>query len=342
MPGQNSPNHFMFIQRGQTLSGIAAKYPGVRSQAQIQAKVRELVRINPHIKNPDRIYAGRLLNLGNASGLEVTPFATDLLQMEELFQQDPVLTDQMLDHWESIQVVSQVGAPVPTGLHLVPTPTGLAYKAAKAARATGVEAAKARFGNLVKVSPHVWRTAEGKLMGGIRNQVRYLKQTNGALGLVPNGARAFGQGTKVFVVSPDSSGGFSAFSKTVKTGKSLSKNVLQPAKTALRVIDFGVSGYNVYKDWGTSAQNRTLVMESIKTAVPFFTGAIKLEVAGSVCAVLTVTTGAGGVACFLTVYLATSVAESAGTEVLGDLTYRLGSGIYTKLYESSSPTVIGN
>jgi len=183
---------------------------------------------------------------------------------------------------------------------------------------------------------------EGKLFTGIRNNVRYLKQSNGAIGLVPSGSRAFGSGAKVFVVAPDSTGGFSAFSKTVKAGKSFSKNVLQPAKTALRVIDLGMSGYNVYRDWGTAAQNRTLVHESVKTAASLASGTLKTGFASGVCAVLTVTTGAGGVVCFLTVYVVASVGESALTEYVGDKIYEKGSKYYIQVFESDSATVIGN
>jgi hypothetical protein len=337
MAGQNSPNQFTIIQRGQTLSGIAASFPGVRSQQQIHAKVRELVRINPHITNPDRIYAGKVLNLGSTSGLQVTPFAADLLEMERIFNQDPALTDRLLENWETALVLDRVGVTPAPGKSLLPSKGGLAYKALKTAREAGVKAATGKFGNLVKVSPHVWRSAEGALVNNIRENIRYLKQSNGALGLVPSGSRAFQQGSKVFVVSPGPSGGFSAFSDTVKSGKNFSKNFLQPAKKALKVIDLGMSGYNIYRDWGTADQNRTILKESVKTAFSAVSKSYKSAAAVGVCTLLTVTTGAGGVVCFVSVYLVSSVVESAILDAGSDYVYELGGEYYHQVYQSSAP-----
>ncbi len=324
----------MFVQRGDTLSGIASRFPGVYSQSQIQNKVREILAINPHIKNPNRIYPGALLNLGSNRGVGSVPYESDMLEMQRILGEDPVLTDRLLDNWETVDTLTEIGAPA------VLNPLKPAYKFGKAALTTAKEAAKGRFKNLLDVSPHAWREVEGSLVRGVRDQVRYLRSTDGTLGLIPKGTRAFSNGSKVFVVNPAQGSGFREFSAKVAAGKSFSKKILDPAKKAARVIDLGVSGYNIYQDWGTSQQNRTIVKEGLKTATSLALGTSKIAASTGVCTLLTVSTGVGGVVCFVTVYLVFSYAESEIVDLAGDKLYEGGNHLYYKVYESNSPQVI--
>jgi hypothetical protein len=334
------PHGFYYIQSGDSLWSIARNHFGLQSDSQISECVQSLLRLNPHIREPDRIFPGRILHLGNSSGfLSDVPAEGDLLDMERELSQDPSESGLILDNWEVFQTAAETGASPPPENGLV---LNHLKKLGKSALKTAEKITDGKFGPL-GVSPHQWRAMEGEIVHGLNSQVRYLKNANGTLGHIPKDSRAFSMNGKVFIVKPDASGGFARFSSRVKIGKSVAKNILKPAGKAIKVIDWGVSGYNVYRDWGTPEQNRTLNRETIKTGVGLVSSSLKIGAATGVCTVLTFTTGPGGVACFITVYLAASYAESAIVDSGSDWIYDHGTGFYEKVYESDfSHAIIGN
>ncbi|MBY0371017.1 LysM peptidoglycan-binding domain-containing protein [bacterium] len=334
---QRSPNQFYFVERGDSLWKIAKHVYGVSDNGSIARKVQGLIHLNPHIRNPDKIHPGQVLNLGNATGFTAERItATEMQEIERILNEDRFEVPAMLDHWNPIMAAAPVGADVPD--------SGLWKKVGKAtvksALKTGEKAAKGDFANLLKVSPYTWRKVEAELVDGLRNRVRYLKNADGTLGLIPDNARAFSRAGKVILVDPAPGGGFRAFASQVRAGKDFSKKFLKPASRAVKVISLGSSAYSVYSDWGTVEQNRTLTKEVTKSAVSIIglTGAG--AAATGVCGFLTLTTGVGGVACYATLFIAVSVGESYLVDEMGDLFYEGGNKLYYKFYEGDAPLLI--
>lgn len=65
------------IQYGDTLSGIASK---------TGKSIQELMRLNPSITDPNKIYAGRTLSLGTSAPVVPTPTPTPTTQKQTIAQ----------------------------------------------------------------------------------------------------------------------------------------------------------------------------------------------------------------------------------------------------------------
>jgi hypothetical protein len=305
------PHRFYYIQSGESLRTIARDHFGLQSDPQISDCVQSLQRLNPHIRQPDRIFPGRILHLGNSSGfLAEVPAESDLLEMETVLGQDPAETGRILENWEVFQTVSEMSRSPLSENDFLPKYSG---ELGKSALEGANKIAKGEFG-LIGVSPHQWRAMESEIVLGLNSQVRYLKNANGTLGLIPKDGRAFSIMGKTFVVKPDDSGGFARFSSRVKIGKSLAKRILGPAGKAIRVISWGMSGYNVYSDWGTSKQHQTLNRELVNTGLGLASSPIGMATAEAVCGRVIFASAPLGISCFLSAFIMGSLLASKGAD----------------------------
>jgi hypothetical protein len=96
MRSAESFDYFYVVRPGDTLVGIIKSTFFVTSPAFIQQKVAELLRLNPHIENPDLIKPGMFLRLGlnRVSCFRYPSGATDLREMERVYKktESPVRT----------------------------------------------------------------------------------------------------------------------------------------------------------------------------------------------------------------------------------------------------------
>ncbi|MBI4404556.1 MAG: LysM peptidoglycan-binding domain-containing protein [Deltaproteobacteria bacterium] len=347
-----------YVQRGDNLWNIVSTAFSLTSNQAIANKMKEVTALNTHIKDPNRIRPGQVIYLGSGNGFQSDPvFGNDLENMEICLKEgSDSETCFLVNNFETLQVLStqtedlgdagflrnvnasphslapELGAGFsivqPSFLKVSKEVFGVVKKLAK----TGKVAAEGRFGNLTKVSPHVWDKLHGELVRGIQKEVRYVKESSGALRLIPKNARAFSNGGKVIIVLPGSNG-FSAFSHSTREARTLLRNLSRGANAVGVAIDFGVAGYNIQRDWGTPNQGRTVVRETVKTAAGMGAGLVSGSVATYVCGVLTFTTGWGGVACYLSVLVGTGVLTSLASR-------QLGEGAANLIYQSPQPKVI--
>ncbi|MBI4406041.1 MAG: hypothetical protein HY537_17920 [Deltaproteobacteria bacterium] len=159
-----------------------------------------------------------------------------------------------------------------------------------------------------------------------------MKESSGALRLVPKSARAFNQGGRVIIVSPDSNG-FAAFSHSTREARTFLRKLSSGMNAVGIAIDLGVAGSNIYQDWGTPKQGSTTVREATKTVITTGAGFLGTGIASKLCAVLTFTSGWGGVACYLSVL----VGYGAGLAWVSEKT---GEGFANFFYRSAEPKVI--
>ncbi|MCB0406354.1 MAG: LysM peptidoglycan-binding domain-containing protein [Bdellovibrionales bacterium] len=332
--GETNSQIFWRVDRGDTLWNIIQSSFQVQDPSFIQMKVQSIVALNPQIKNPNQIYPGQIINLGTIASVPVAVPPTDIQELESLLHEPNRETDLLINAFPSLEQLASTEAAYENGAPLEAcrvTPSdlaqmtgggtqankayfswapGLTYKLAKVARHTGAKAAGGKFGNLMKVSPHVWRKVEGELVRSLKG-TRYVKGANGALGLVPTGTRAMGANGSVLLVRPDKAGGFYRFSSQVRGAKTIAKKLLTPAGKILRAVDFGMYVNRVHNAIGTKDQGRTIARESGKYWTGLATSVFAAEGAATgVCTLLTFTTGVGGVACYATVFIGTTGAAS--------------------------------
>lgn len=331
---KQSKQPFLVVEKGATLWKILASTFGLKTDAEIADKVKSISKINPHLKNPDQIKEGQVIFLGSSSGVETfAPAESDLKEMEVCFRD----AEQkfLIDNWEVLSpfaeekdsfldsvaftpatLKSNLGSPenVVVTNKAFSTIAPLTYRAGKAAAKTGALALKGQFGNLTRNSKFLWSQLEGEIVRGLKKQVQYLKTPDGPLRLIPANVRPFNLHGKIILVSPTGTG-YQKFSKSVKLGKAVAKN-LKRLGTVTKFVDFGLGVKAVKENWNTKDRERTIAVESTKFGTALGWSAISEMTAAAVCGGLTLTTGAGGIACFGSVFLIGGVAMSGIAETI--------------------------
>ncbi len=355
---------FLVVEKGDTLWAMVGRTLGVASNTAIANRLKTIVKLNPHIKNPDVIRPGQVIYLGSESGMETNPPSPfDLCQMESSFMScNPSQRSLLLNNWEIFAAFAATGRDSFVN-RITMTPSSLksamgnpanvevkesafsvllpyAYKISKTAAKTGKEALNGKFGNFLKPSPFAWAQLEGELIRGLKSQARYLKSADGSLRMIPKNARAFSFGGKVISIVPEAEG-FQSFSKAVARGEAFAKHLDRLGKVT-KVIDLGLSVKTIHDKWDTKDRDRTIAVETTKTGVGIAWGVAAGATTTYVCGALTLTTGPGGVACYGGVMVVGGIASSAVGEKIGNWGYDQyhGSSL-EKFFEEKANTVEG-
>lgn len=334
---------FWRADRPDSLNNILRSlYPQFRD-SELVTRAQRVSKQNQHVKNWQRILPGTVFSLGPVDGPWTAPIWTsDLLEMQRMLSSESDV-DFMLENWDLLQSLTEIDendiltmAPIEISKRLQfemkakrsteisESAKGL-YRMVKAGRQTFIEGARGSFGSLV--APHVWQEINGTLVQDTVKRLRYVKKSSDVLGLVPKDARAFGSGGKVILVQPNMQGGLYQFSRTVRQAKQVSDQLLSPLGKVLKIVDFGIYVNSVASAIGTRDQNRTLSRETGKYAAGLIVGSTSKMIGNSVCGVLTLSTGLGGVGCYFAVLVASSVVASYVGDVSGNLVYEAWSGV---------------
>jgi len=339
------------VSPGDNLTSIVKRAFGVTDSAGVQSKIREVILLNPAIKNPNLIRIGQILVLTAppiSQALRNT-FEADRCEVERLLSPRDHTTRFLIQNWDVIHPLAvgnfspgkhfETGGPDFFGGSQVGDIAKWGFRIVKGSSKAAEQAANGKFGNLVNVSPHVFQSVEGELIRDVKRQIQYVRRPDNVLGLIPQGTRALKSGAgKVILVQADPSRGLYAFSRSVKDSKNLAKDLLGPAKKVFKVIDYGLYGYNVVQAIGTPTAGKTISKETGKLAAGLAWGAGSTAIASGVCGFLTLTTGPGGIACFLTVIIGGGYGASKLGEWGGGQLY--DGGKY--LYQSTAPVFLSN
>jgi hypothetical protein len=348
MATQNRNGHiFYYVEKGDTLWGITQKLFKHLSASEIQKKIAEVQKINPHIKNPNLIHPKSVIHFGPVNGFSSQPaYAADLTEMEKTLDACSIHErDYLFKHYETIDAIWAVSQkntltmPVPS---TVVDNIKSGFRVVKAARNT-LDVANKGIYRWKPLDPFVWREVEGKVVQGLKSEIRAVQQANGAIGLIPKEARAFQQGGKVLIVNFNSGEGMKTFSSAVKARKDIASKIIKPLGKAFKIADAGFALYNIHDKWGTPEQNVTIFKETGKFGMGLVNSTVSTGLASGVCGFLTLTTGVGGAACFLTVFVASSYGASKLGEWGGEKIYEFGKSRMEQLdvlYETQHPIYI--
>lgn len=347
---QASP--FYVVRRSDNLWNIAKNVFGLSTNAAIAAKVNTLAESNPHLASRDRIFPGQFLYLGKGIEPKADIYADDLRSMEACFKEGANYENNFLiENFSTVQAFLREAEDVhnPGFLHEIQsTPYSIAQQSngafmpvlpqfAKLSKEvvsviskglkTGIKAASGEFGRILPVSPHYWDVVHGDIVRGLNNQARYIRESSGALRLIPHQARAISSLGKVTLVMPEADG-FQKFSTAARKAKGLvsgmktAENIA--GKTAIG-INLGLAGYNIHEAWNTENRNRTVATESTKLAVGIGIAKTGPPVATYACALL-VEAPPAAAACFfgvLVIYGAgTSMVINGLTDLAADFIFK--------------------
>lgn len=362
MAFQNSSGYrFWILERGDNLSSVARNAFGLSNGPSVHRKVIELIRINPHITNPDHLHPGQTIALGPVSDVTTHPiYETDLRAMQHEFCRARDHRNSLLDNWPLFHGIASMDSeehlPITTSpytvarafesdgeaavtrpyMKIVP---GYSYKGIKVTNATLHEASKGRFGT-TKSMQHVFQSVEGQLVRAFGDRLRYINRPDNVAHLIPANSRAFTNGGKVLVVNPEVGTGWYNYSKAVRAAGKVAEAAKYTGKV-FKLIDLGVYLTEIGEAKGSPDQNRRISASTGKYAAGLGMSLISTGVAGQVCALLTFTTGAGGVACYVSTLIVISTGSSKIGEAIGGYGYDfLNSTI--ELYRSNAPVFLGN
>lgn len=298
---------------------------------------QRVVAQNSHVKNWQKVLPGTLFSLGPVEGPWTMPiWHSDLIEMQSLLSSGNE-TDFLLENWDLVHSLAEIDesdiltmASPEISMRLqseikgkrfteISEPAKWMYRMAKAGRKTFVEGSKGTFSNLV--APHVWQEVNGTLVRDAMKRLRYIRKSTDVLGLVPKDARAFGAGGKVILVQPNAQAGLYHFSRTVRQAKQVSSQIMSPLGKILKVVDFGVYVDKVTNAIGTPDQNRTITRETGRYGAGLIGGVYAGSVAHTLCGVLALSTGLGGLGCYFTALVATSYGAGELGRLVGDAVY---------------------
>jgi hypothetical protein len=338
------------VKSGDTVWKIARDVYKLQSNSQIAWKVQSILDRNRHIGSGDRIYPGQLLYIDDGN-LPVSPdaLAEDLdSASKELLMLSPddqcfisenyellsIIGHEMADSHHSSYLSQVTTSPSSVASSLGPSFQPLqstffkvskeAFRIAKAGVSGYHKAAFGEFGQLIDIPQHAIYNIEGQLVRSLQNQVRYVRQSNDTLRMIPADARAFQMDGRVFVAQTQSPG-FLSLTKSIRDNKDLANKLKTGAKVVGWGLDLGVAAYKTANDWDTDRRYITPAAEAAKIAIKVKAAPAVPAAALGLCTFLSFTTGPGGVVCFVTVAVGASYGMSKvvdwGVDSTADVIY---------------------